>query len=100
MASTLRTPTPCPTMGSTSLVQPVDVLDTMSLGDDFDFLDLPNDLEVHTCILPFLAISSGITLRLAAGALACPYFHVAHSLDSKRKGQKCKRDRRLQRLVG
>jgi hypothetical protein len=43
------------------LVQPIDVLDTMSLGDDFDFLDLPNDLEVHFGILPFLIASSGIT---------------------------------------
>ena len=40
------------------------------------------------------------TLRLAAGALACPYWNIAHAPDLKRKGQKCKRDCRLQRLVG
>jgi hypothetical protein len=45
-------------------------------------------------------VISALTLRLAAGALACPYWNIAHALDLKRKGQKCKRDCRLQRLVG
>jgi hypothetical protein len=50
-----------PMRSTVDLVQPVDVLDTMSLGDDLNFLDLPDDLEVHFGILPFLGISSGIT---------------------------------------
>ena len=57
-ASTLQLP---PIRSAVDLVQAIDVLDAVSLGNDFNLLDRPNDLEIHIRILPFLVPFSGIT---------------------------------------